>query len=230
MKRRGRHRLLLVWSSPAEASLSKSRSTERPVTSASFLRLVADGSASPCSHSHTVGCRTPTKAASADCDLPLSLIQRRSASMLLNIGESYAESIGPSYSDLKHDSAMAKTAKQIAPTETSLDRIVRAASIRFGRVVNQTEIAKAAGVKQPTVNEWKERPEGGPRISTAISLSAWCGVSIDYIYRGTEPMFSGPSQDKRLAALLDVWPLLDDFDKGVILGQAMAAANKKRPR
>jgi len=150
--------------------------------------------------------------------------------MSTNIGESYAESIGLSYSDVEHDLAMRKAAENPGQVETSLDRIYRAARIKLGREPTQAEIAKAAGVSQPTVSEWRERPGGGPRMKNALRLAAWIGITVDYIYNGTEPMFSGPVQDKRLAALLDAWPHLDEFDQGVLLGEAKAAIRKKQAK
>ena len=81
------------------------------------------------------------------------------------------------------------------------------------RKMSQKELASIAGVKPPSVSEWKAKGTL-PRADTAIKIAQYFNVPIKWLVLGIED--TGFTQDER--ELLAVYRQLDHDDKVEIIG------------
>lgn len=68
----------------------------------------------------------------------------------------------------------------------------------------QTRLAALAGVRQPTVNDWKE---AYPTMETAVRLAENLNVCVEWLWTERGPKHPPKSADVPLAT---VWPELDE--------------------
>lgn len=222
-KRSNNQPVRLVWNRDLEGDDASNSSIDKPVTADKRRRFLPDGKLSPFNHSQTVGCLTPMRSARHVCDVSVSVSQRRSRSMTSNIGDSYANAIGQTYSEIGNDCAVSKDAQK----ETVVDRALRAGRLKLNRKVTLGDIADWAGVKQPSVSEWR-LPGRNPTIENARAIALKLDVCVDWLLTGREPMSAGQMADMNLMRLLDYWPFLDDITKGEMLGQAHQVARENQ--
>lgn len=134
--------------------------------------------------------------------------------MAPSIGDSYAACIGGPYADRAQNQAVAK--------ETSFERI-KQALLDAGKNGTQEEIAKLAGIKQPSVSEWKN--EGTtPSLENAIAIGAKLNVCVEWIITGRGPKRPGPPMEPAAQALWDAWPRIPSEDRQQVVGFAQAKA------
>ena len=62
----------------------------------------------------------------------------------------------------------------------------RLRTLRRSRDVNQTDLAKALGVRCAAVSKYEAEENAYPRVDTLIKLADYFDVSIDYLLRGKE--------------------------------------------
>jgi transcriptional regulator with XRE-family HTH domain len=105
-------------------------------------------------------------------------------------------------------------------TAADIGETIRAARVAQG--LNQTELARRAGVKQPKVSEI-ERGKDTAHIGIALRMIAALGLTIDIAGAGTADRHQ--SQSGKAAKIVFDEPLPDDtIDLDVIVG------GKARPR
>lgn len=121
-----------------------------------------------------------------------------------------AESIGIAYSDaIGHTNLGFAHAVQMAKQLRSVyERAMEALAERFPREkATQGRLAQVAGVKQPSVNDWKD---GYPAMDTAVRLSTALGVCVEWLLTERGPKHPPEGSDPTLALLLSQ---LDDRQK-----------------
>jgi hypothetical protein len=127
-----------------------------------------------------------------------------------NIGAFYIQSIGETYLNVSHAVGMGKP-----PQKTLFDRAEEAAREKLKKKkATQTDIAKLAGIAQPSVHEWKT---GGPRIAHARTFAKNTGVCVEWLYTGEGPKRPTPPPDPDLARVYDRWEHLSLKTQGRIL-------------
>lgn len=88
------------------------------------------------------------------------------------------------------------------------DRAWEALQERFpNEKPTQTRLAALAGVKQPTVNDWKT---GYPKMETVVRLAGNLRVCVQWLFAEDGPKH--PAE----APLATVWPELDDSQRAQI--------------
>lgn len=88
------------------------------------------------------------------------------------IGNGYTDAIGQSDYRFAHAFDMSRR-------RSVLDRALEALAARYPRErPTQVRLAALAGVKQPTVNEWRE---GFPSMDTAVRLSENLGICVEWL-------------------------------------------------
>jgi DNA-binding XRE family transcriptional regulator len=96
-----------------------------------------------------------------------------------------------------------------------LQRATEALSERQRKRATQRDIAKAAGIKQPSVNEWRN---AGPRIEIARQFCQVAGCCVEWLYTGRGPKRPPPT-DALGQRLMSLWAELpDDDSRGIVLG------------
>lgn len=167
----------------------------------------------PLTHSHTVGCLTPTNRANSVWESLLSFKYCFSRCMLQNISVIYNLSIAESYATYGHCVAVQKDYEL-----SVFERAEQAACEKLKKAkVTQNDLAKLAGISQPSVREWKV---GGPRVEVARDFSKNTGICVEWLYSGLGPKRPPPAPNSHLGRLYDRWNELSDFTKGRII-QAM---------
>jgi DNA-binding XRE family transcriptional regulator len=106
---------------------------------------------------------------------------------------------------------------------TFRQRLEIAAQEKFGREVRQVDIARMAGVKQPSVSLWNKK-DGGPRLGIARQLAEKLDVCVEWLYTGRGPM-RPPPDDPVMRELLALWPHLNEGTRRDLLGFARIAAD-----
>lgn len=120
------------------------------------------------------------------------------------IGFAYEGAIGQSYPWMTHSPRMAKE-------RNFLDRATEALRERFPRDrPTQTKLAALAGVKQPSVNDWKT---GSPAIDTGVRLALALGVCVEWLYTERGPKRPPKAQPDSLGPLSHVVSELDERQK-----------------
>src|SRR6185436_18847499 len=119
-----------------------------------------------------------------------------------SIGLAYSDAIGPFDFGLKHALGMAKQLRSV------YERAMEALAERHpGSKATQGRLAALAGVKQPSVNDWKD---GYPTMDTAIRLAFGLGVCVEWLLTERGPKRPPAADDHTLALLLSQ---LDDRQK-----------------
>ena len=118
------------------------------------------------------------------------------------IGLAYSEAIGHTNSGFQHALQMAKQLRSV------YERAMEALAERFPREkVTQGRLAQVAGVKQPSVNDWKD---GYPAMETAVRLSTSLGICVEWLLTERGPKHPPEGSDPTLALVLSQ---LDDRQK-----------------
>jgi len=92
------------------------------------------------------------------------------------------------------------------------------------RKMSQKDLADIAGVKAPSVFEWKNDGTT-PRADTAIKIADYFNVSVKWLVLGEED--TGLTQNER--DLLSIYRLLDSRDQGDVFGiMQMKLENAKK--
>ena len=119
-----------------------------------------------------------------------------------SIGIAYSPTIGHSNSVVEHALHMAKQLRSV------YDRAMEALTEKFPKEKpTQGRLAQVAGVKQPSVNDWKD---GYPAMETAVRLSTALGVCVEWLLTERGPKHPPAGSDPTLALLLSQ---LDDRQK-----------------
>lgn len=189
-------------------------SIEIPVTVERALSFFADGKESPVSHPQTVGCDTPMRRASSVCVIAASTRYCLSLSTPPNIGDSYTASIGRTYCDLNHTPGVRRN-----PQKRTVWQRVKEALREAGRPDNQTEAARIAKVKQPSVSDWN-KPDGYPTIAAAVLLAEELNICVEWIYTEREPKRPGPPSDEIAQELWSFWKDIPKEKRRDLLGWA----------
>jgi hypothetical protein len=98
-----------------------------------------------------------------------------------------------------------------------------AAQEKFGREVRQVDIARMAGVKQPSVSLWNKK-DGGARLGIARKLAEKLDACVESLYTGRGPM-RPPPDDSVMRELLALWLHLNEGTRRDLLGFARIAAD-----
>ena len=113
------------------------------------------------------------------------------------IGMAYYKSIGSSDFFFPYSSAMAK------PKRSFYDRAMEGLRERYPREKpTQGRLAALAGVRQPSVNDWKE---GFPTMDTAVRLAQALNVCVEWLFTERGPKNPPRGADVPLAT---IWPEL----------------------
>lgn len=119
-----------------------------------------------------------------------------------SIGIAYSNAIGHTHSGLQHALHMAKQLRSV------YERAMEALAERFPREkATQGRLAQVAGIKQPSVNDWKD---GFPTMETAVRTATALGVCVEWLLTERGPKHPPVSSDPTLALLLSQ---LDDRQK-----------------
>lgn len=142
-----------------------------------------------------------------------------------SIGESYLSAIGESYAVEKQNESMA------GKLEGTFWSRLRDALAELKLPSTQNAVATKLGVKQPSISDWN-KPGGFPEAATAVEAALYAKVCVDWLYTGREPKRPAPA-DPIGQRLNNLWPLLDDGQRGELLGRALemtgATAREKNP-
>jgi hypothetical protein len=137
---------------------------------------------------------------------------------LESIGFAYEYAIGRSNRDLEHSIGVMKKAKR-----SVLDRALEALAERFPRErPTQVRLAALAGVKQPSVAEWRD---GVPAMETAIKLSLELGVCVEWLLTERGPKYPPPAQSD--SGIWKLWQLLGSEEKDQVVKFADFIKEKK---
>lgn len=110
-----------------------------------------------------------------------------------SIGITYSNAIGHFDSAFQHALGMPK------PLRSVYERAMEALAERHpGQKPTQGRLAAIAGVKQPSVNDWKD---GYPAMDTAVRLATGLGVCVEWLLTERGPKHP-PAADNSVLALL----------------------------
>jgi hypothetical protein len=110
------------------------------------------------------------------------------------IGITYRCAIGHSYPGFTHAFDMAKQVRSV------YDRAMEALAERFpNQKATQAKLASVAGVRQPSVNDWKD---GYPAMDTAVRLATALGVCVEWLLTERGPKHPPQAENSTLALLL----------------------------
>lgn len=157
--------------------------------------------------------------------IPLSPFNESSHMTGEDIGFTYKNNIG--ISDLRRgDNVRMSRAPQRSFFERAMEGLIEKYPKETAR---QARLAQLAGVKQPTVNDWKE---GAPAIDTGIRLAKALGLCVEWLYTERGPKRPGVANtdgDQYLSPILEAWPELDDELKRQIAKYADFVRDDKKP-
>lgn len=117
--------------------------------------------------------------------------------MAVNIGKSYAQSIGRTYINFPHAPYM-----QAASKKTFWERVVEALHDMGIDEDQQTVVAKLIKIKQPSVWEWTDG--GEPSMKNARLLALALNVCVDWLLTGRGDKHPIPS-DPEAQELWELW-------------------------
>lgn len=118
-----------------------------------------------------------------------------------SIGNAYSIAIGRSDFCLPQPLGMAKD-------RSFYDRAMEALQERFPRDrPTQGKLAALAGVRQPSVNDWKE---GAPAVNTGVRLAEALGVCVEWLYTERGPKRPPKAASDSLGPLSPIWHELTD--------------------
>lgn len=96
----------------------------------------------------------------------------------------------------------------MAKDRSFYDRSIEALQEKFPRdKPTQVKLAALAGVRQPTVNDWKE---GVPAIDTGVRLAEALGVCVEWLYTERGPKRPPKAATDTLGPLSPIWSQLTD--------------------
>lgn len=107
---------------------------------------------------------------------------------------------------------MSKSAEQ-----SIYDRALEAASDHHGRPATQTEMAKLAGVKQPSVTKWRV---GGMDLKTAAEFSKNTKVAVEWLLTGRGSKLVADTVPADMKELVRLWVHMSDQVKRDVIGYA----------
>lgn len=124
-----------------------------------------------------------------------------------SIGNAYRIAIGQTYMESRHADFMAKI-------RSVLDRAMEALAERYPRQKpTQERLAALAGVKQPSVNEWKD---GFPAMENAVRLSENLGICVEWLLTERGPKHPPRAPKDEIGTLSTIWPQLDERKKAEV--------------
>jgi hypothetical protein len=120
-----------------------------------------------------------------------------------------AEGIGNDYTNaIGHSDSLFDDAFGMAKKRTVLERAMEALGDRFPREKpTQVRLAALAGVKQPTVNDWRE---GYPSMDTAVRLSENLGICVEWLLTERGPKRPPDSKKDEAEEISGIWRQLDE--------------------
>lgn len=124
-----------------------------------------------------------------------------------SIGNAYWNAIGQTYNDSRHAVVMVKP-------RSFLERALEALQERYPRQkATQERLAALAGVKQPSVNDWKV---GFPAMDTAVRLAENLGVCVEWLFTERGPKYPPKAPRDEIGSLSLIWTQLDDRKKAEV--------------
>jgi hypothetical protein len=145
-----------------------------------------------------------------------------------NIGDSDIVSIGQTYTSLLQTRQMEKK----PAIRTFWDRVkealgdaAKAKRTHNGVRIKPTQVfaAKIAEVKQPTVSDWN-KPGKGPELENGLKLAFALDVCVEWLYTERGPKRPGIPLDTYAQQLWELWPHLQEGERGKLLGIALSKA------
>jgi len=99
----------------------------------------------------------------------------------------------------------------MAKERSFYDRAMEGLRERFPRdKATQGKLAALAGVKQPSVNDWKE---GSPAVDTGVRLAEALGVCVEWLYTERGPKRPPKVAPDQLGPLSPIWSTLTERQK-----------------
>lgn len=99
----------------------------------------------------------------------------------------------------------------MAKERSFYDRAMEGLRERFPRdKPTQGKLAALAGVKQPSVNDWKE---GSPAIDTGVRLAESLGLCVEWLYTERGPKRPAKASPDTLGPLSPIWGELNERQK-----------------
>lgn len=105
--------------------------------------------------------------------------------------------------------------------KTILQRATEALTARLQRRATQTDIADAAGIKQPSVAAWAN---SAPRLNVALAFCKATGICVEWFYTGKGPKWIPPT-DPESQDLWNAWTQLDEPSKARVIAYAYGLAD-----
>jgi transcriptional regulator with XRE-family HTH domain len=93
--------------------------------------------------------------------------------------------------------------------------------------LNQTELAKKAGIRQSTLSELETAGQKSVAADVAFLIAKTCGVRLEWLLFGTGPKHETPAPDG-YAQILDDWVVLSDEARASLLAQLRELAHIAR--
>lgn len=137
-----------------------------------------------------------------------------------NIGDSYPESIGRTYTDPEHTQNVSRGTHR-----TVWARLKEALHDR-GLPQTQAYAAKLAGVEQPSVSDWN-KPGNYPTMENAVLLCKRTGVCVEWLLLERGPKYPGPPGDRFAQEVWSLWGDLSADDKRDLVGHARWLQGRK---
>ena len=111
-----------------------------------------------------------------------------------SIGITYECAIGHTYAGFRHALDMVKKLRSV------YDRAMEALAERYPKEkATQARLAAIAGIKQPSVNDWKD---GYPAMDTAVRTATTLGVCVEWLLTERGPKHPPEASDDTLALIL----------------------------
>jgi hypothetical protein len=113
----------------------------------------------------------------------------------------------------------------MAKERSFLDRATEALQEKFPRdKPTQSKLAALAGVKQPSVNDWKE---GSPAVDTGVRLALALDVCVEWLYTERGPKRPPKATPDDLGPLSPIWGTLSDRQKARLAKLADALKDER---
>ena len=134
-----------------------------------------------------------------------------------NIGQSYALSIGRTYSLARKNRGMQKKSRR-----SVLSRVMEALQESSRADKTQNEIARICNISQPSVSDWRT---SDPTLENAKALALALNVCVEWLYTERGPKRPGPP-DPVAEQLWSLWQGLSDVDRDAVLAYATGRRDK----
>lgn len=113
----------------------------------------------------------------------------------------------------------------MAKERSFLDRATEALREKFPREKpTQAKLAAYAGIKQPSVNDWKD---GAPAMDTGIRLALALEVCVEWLYTERGPKRPPKATPDQLGPLSPIWAKLDEKQKARLARVADALKDER---